>query len=73
MTTRFTMVNPGIHELLQPSIQRLIQSGDAMAQTVRNTRAGKAASQLWWFALQDYIAATNQLIELRRQDEENKA
>lgn len=73
MTTRFTMVNPGIHPLLQPSIDRLIQIGSGMAQTPRKSRADRAASILWRYAMEDFIAATNQLIEFRQQDKENAA
>ena len=73
MTTRFTMVNPGIHELLQSSVDRLIQVGSGMAQTSRKSKANRASAMLWWYAMDDFIAATNQLIELRRKDEENAA
>lgn len=73
MTTRFTMVNPGIHELLQSSVDRLLQVGSGMAQTARKSKANRASAMLWWYAMDDFIAATNQLIELRRKDEESAA
>lgn len=70
-TTHFTMVNPGIHELLQSSVDRLIQVGSGMAQTARRSKASKASAQQWWFAMQDFINATDKLMELRRKDSED--
>jgi len=67
------MVNPGIHELLQSSVDRLLQVGSGMAQTARKSKANRASAMLWWYAMDDFIAATNQLIELRRKDEESAA
>lgn len=65
------MINPGIHELLQPSIDRLVQLGSSMAQTPKRSKASKTTAVQWWFALQDYINATDKLIEIRRQDSED--
>jgi len=64
-TTHFTMVNTGIHELLQKSINDLIDIGGSMAQSARRSKASKYQAARWWAAVGELIRVSDQLSNMR--------